>query len=309
MYSEELKHHLRHDLDYLSHMTLEIQKIKLHAVVCLLNGILNFNFDPDTHRRKRFGRDVASLHFDAQRMSQETTDHKEKQPYYGDLEKTLVLSRLFEIPMEQRDENWQRTFFDNVLDASFAATNPQVIAGPDGFPYFQLNIPEAGVSFQCFVIRHMKDDFLMEQGWGIVIHASKSPPDWVFSHGDIVNFHLRNEFYTKALQPDLPKQEIIQKEEQVLVAQPSVSFLPIQTRAVLRTFLTHVGIPDAKLLLMSRHTPAGPIQELVFNMTPEKFETQEQYENVMRGIGWFLPRHYTYVAMSESTFAESFSPL
>lgn len=239
-------------------------------------------------------------------MPQQSTP--ENEPYLGDLYKTQVLAELFNVLTAKPDEKWQQTFFENVADASFMCGDPQVIQGPDGFPYFELNIPRPNTEFQCFVLRHLKDDFLLQNGFGVVIHPAKSPPDWVFTYGDIVNFHLRNEFYTNIPEGTLPSEEIITEEEQVLIGQPSQALLPQHTRNVLRVFLKYHGIQDAKLLLMQRQFAGSP-QELVFNMTPDKFPSQQQYENVMRSIGWFLPRHYSYVAMEESTFPGSFEEL
>ena len=62
----------------------------------------------------------------------------EKEPYYGDLNKTNIIYQLVQTPHQERDGNWQHTFLENVLHASFRCGDPQVITGPDGFPYFQL---------------------------------------------------------------------------------------------------------------------------------------------------------------------------
>lgn len=239
----------------------------------------------------------------------EPAKQSEKAPYYGDLVKTNILNELFKVSREQRDDKWNAKFLENVADASFVCGNPQVIEGPDGFPYFQLNIPEPYKKFQCFVIRHMKDDFLLDKGFGVAINPSKGQPDWVFSYGDIVNYHIRNEFYTKSENWDLPKQEIIKEKEEVLLGQPSESILPNQTRIVIRDFLKGIGLNDTKLLLMNRRKPNGFLQELVFNLTPDKFEKKEHYEGVMKSIAWYLPRHYSYVSMNESAFKDSFRPL
>jgi hypothetical protein len=228
--------------------------------------------------------------------------------YLGDLTKTQILGDLFEIPKDQRDGDWQNKFCANVADASFACGNPQVIQGPDGFHYFQLNTPEPYKEFQCFVIQHMKDDFLLKAGYGIVINANKGQPDWVFSHGDIVNYHLRKEFYTASDHWSLPKQEIIEEDEEVLVGQPSESLLPGDTRTVIRNFLQGLGINDGKLLLLNRPKSGAP-EELVFNLTPDKFGKQEKFESVMRSISWFLPRHYRYVSMPEASMKDSFEPV
>lgn len=104
---------------------------------------------------------------------------------------------LFQIPQEERDDNWQRTFYDNVKTATYACDNPQVFTGPDGFPYFILKTPEANKLFQSFCIQNMKDDFLLEKGFGVVINPKETSADWVFSYGDIVNLHLNKEFFYK----------------------------------------------------------------------------------------------------------------
>jgi hypothetical protein len=243
------------------------------------------------------------------KASKAPTEGSNKKSYEGDLAKTKILHELFEVTGELRDENWKTKFLANVTDASFACGDPQVIEGPDGFPYFQINIPEPGKEFQCFVLRHMKDDFLLERGWGVVINASKGEPDWVFSYGDIVNYHLMQEFYSQSQHWNLPKEEVIQEEEQALVGQPSESVLPPQTRAVLRDFLISLGITDCKVLLMNRRKSGPYLQELVFNLTPDKFQRHEHYEAVMRSIAWYLPRHYSYVSMHESSMGENFKLL
>ncbi len=240
---------------------------------------------------------------------EEPTKQTEETPYYGDLSKTSILNELIKTPREQRDDKWNAKFLENVADASFICGNPQVIEGPDGFPYFQLNIPEPNKKFQCFVIKHMKDDFLLEKGFGVAINPLKGQPDWVFSYGDIVNYHISNEFYTKSENSDLPDQEIIKEKEEVLIGQPSETVLPIQTRIVIRDFLKNLGINDTKLLLMNRRKPGGYQQELVFNLTPDKFEKKEHYEGVMKSIAWYLPRHYSYVSMNDSGFKDSFKSL
>ena len=244
-----------------------------------------------------------------ERKGNEPEKKGEREPYYGDLGKTKILRELFDTPVEQRNEDWQINFLENVVDASFSCGDPQVIEGPDGFPYFQLNIPEPNKQFQCYVIRHMKNDFLLEKGYGVVINPSKGAPDWVFSYGDIVNYQIRNEFYTKSENWHLPMQETIKEKEEILVGQPSESILPNETRSVIRNFLEGLGLNDVKLFLMNRNKPEGYLQELVFNLTPDKFEKKEHFDGVMKSIAWYLPRHYSYVAMNESNFKDSFKPL
>jgi hypothetical protein len=210
------------------------------------------------------------------------------EPYLGDLEKTQILSELFEVPKDKRDDVWKDKFLASVLEASFCSREPQIVMGPDGFPYFALYLPEPNKAFQCFVIKNMKDDFLLEKGIGVVISPGENSAEWVFSYGDIVNYHLNGKFYTPEEHHELSASE--EESDKVLVGQPAEDYLPKIVREVLRRYLATANILDPKILLMVR----GGSKELVFNMTVEMFESPQKYEDVMNRISWFLPRHYVY---------------
>ena len=230
------------------------------------------------------------------------------EPYVGDLQKTQILYNLFNTPHARRDDAWKLEFLANVADASFVCGDPQVINGPDGFPYFVLNLPEPGKPFTCFVIRHLVKDYLIEHGFGIVIEPGKAQPEWVFSHGDVVNFHLKGTFYEAQETPVMNDDAIIRTQTQVLITQPSEAYLPAQTRKVMRQFLEYHRLDDPKILLMTRPTEAGMIQELVFNIEMDRIRDQERYNTVMQQLGWFLPRGYRYTTMDEQDGLD-FEPL
>lgn len=233
--------------------------------------------------------------------------------YLGDLDKTDILSKLVQTPPAERDEKWQQTFLENIGQASFRCGDPQVVTGPDGFPYFQLFLPEPNQPFQCYVIDNMKDDFLLSLGFGVVINPTENRADWVLSYGDILNFHLNKEFYTTMATDfsDQAGEETITENEKVMVGQPSEIILPEQTRKILADFLTTNGIATPKVLLMMRHRKdgTGVSQDLVFNVTPHHFQDENTYRSVMRAIGWYLPKHYSYVGMDEGSLGGNFIPL
>jgi len=231
--------------------------------------------------------------------------------YYGDLDKTSIIFDLIKVPHEQRDDQWKETFLENIIHASFRCGTPQVISGPDGFPYVQLLMPKPAESFQCYVIDRMKDDFLLDRGYGVVINPEGGQPDWVLTYGDIVNLDLNGSFYTSGPTSfSTSKQdETIEGQENVLVGSPSELILSTRHRAILREFLIGSGIPSPKVFLMSRTVNGETSQELVFNLSPDNFATEQDFRYVMQSLGWFLPRHYSFVGMSEETFKDSFMPL
>ncbi len=236
-----------------------------------------------------------------------------KTPYLGDLEKTQQIERLVQTPSSERDDAWQKAFLENVLQASFRCGDPQMMTGPDGFPYFQLFLPEPNQPFQCYVIEHMKDDFLLSSGYGVVINPAQAQPDWVFSYGDIVNLHINHTFYTTGetlFSKSVQQVEVIEEDEEVLTGQPAESILPAATRQVLSQFLKAQGVVNPKVLLMQRINAKTKqmTQDIVFNTTPEHFENEEHYRAKMQSIRWFLPNHYSYVGISEKTLS-NFMPL
>lgn len=237
------------------------------------------------------------------------------EPYYGDLEKTGILVDLCATPQEKRDENWFHEFITNLPLASFKCGDPQVMTGPDGFPYFQLELPEPGVQFQCYVVDHIVYDFLMTNGMGIVINAKKEQPDWVFTYGDVVNYAIKKDFYNKDNTSFNMggEHQIVPTDmnNNIMVGQPSEFILPDPTRAVLRSFLQYKQINDPKVLLMTTQTPDGrEAQDLVFNFTPKDFASEEEFQATAQQMQWFLPRHYSLAFFGENeSLKDHFSPL
>lgn len=218
-----------------------------------------------------------------------------------DITKTEIIEDLLKTPREKRDDNWKQDFFSNVKTASFKCGDPQVIKGPDGFPYFALHMPEPGQPFESFCISNMTEDFLLERGFGVAINPAGNAVDWVFTYGDIVNQFLRNEFYTKSDGVEIQNIEVITEDQKVLVAQPSELYLPKQTRNVLKSFLQNIGIANPKIMLISRPVDGTMVQELAFNIYREDFETDKHLNYYLQQLSWFLPRHYIILSVPKNS--------
>lgn len=234
------------------------------------------------------------------------------EPYYGDLEKTDIIANLLSVPKEDRNESWTRDFITNIPTASFRCGDPQVIAGPDGFPYFQLFLPEPNVPFTCYVLDRIKDDFLLDRGFGVVFNLVNGEPDYVLSYGDILNWHLNKEFYTEhsAFSKE-NTDEVIVEDEEVLVGQPNENILPNYTKKLLGDYLRLNGVKDPKMALMMRKDKNGQefSQDLAFNIGPENFENDDVYRAVMRNLSWYLPRHYSFVGIADGDLKNDFESI
>jgi len=236
-----------------------------------------------------------------------------KEPYQGDLKKTGIIYQLIQTPPNERDDNWANTFLQKIGQASFRCGDPQIITGPDGYPYFKLLLPEPNKAFQCYVIEKMKDDFLLPNVFGLVINLTENIAYQVFSYGYILNFHLNKTFYTSEKTPFSKEtnDETLTENEEIMIAQPSDAILPAVTRKLIRDFLVMNGIKNPKILLMVRgnKNEKGITQDLVFNITPQQFINENTYRSVMQTISWYLPRHYSFVGMEENSLENGFMPL
>lgn len=235
----------------------------------------------------------------------------EPEGYVGDLEKTAVIAELLLVPREERNENWVNHFLGNIPLASFRCGTPQLIAGPDGFPYFQLFVPEQGEKFQAFVIDKMISDFLVERGYGIIINPSAGQPEWVLTYGDILNYFLNGSFFTldSNFSTSTQPEEVVTEGEEILIGQPSETILPLPTRKLLKDFFELNGIENPKVLLMMRKNGEEVSQDLAFNITPEGFESEMHYRNMMQTVTWYLPRHYSVVGLSDDHVESGFESL
>lgn len=229
----------------------------------------------------------------------------------GDLEKTIIINQLMEVPFEQRNEKWRDDFLSNIAGANLKLGDPEVIMSNDEFPYFQLQTVSAGESFKAFVIEN-QIDAVLEQGFGIVINPHLSNPDWVFSYGDLVNLKLNGEFYTdKSVFSNTKAYQSIGQNEDILVGQPSEGIFPTPLRNNIREFLQYAGVKTPKIMLIARNytDEDKASQDLVFNMIPAQFASEKDFNNIMNTLQWFMPKHYSFFGVDEMAIENGFQPL
>lgn len=225
-----------------------------------------------------------------------------------DINKTKIIAELLQVSRDKRDNSWYQSFYQHVATASFACASPQTLIGPDGFTYFILKTPEVNKPFESFCIQNMKDDFLLQNGWGVVFNpAEDKSAEWVFTYGNIVNLHLNNEFVSATDDAAIENIEftktvgVIKKAEQVLVAQPSESYLPKTTRHALKIFLQNKGIARPKLMMLTSNNQGQLIRKLAFNIHPENYPVISKLDYLMQQVGWFLPNNYILVPLPKKS--------
>ena len=204
----------------------------------------------------------------------------------GDLDKTGIITLLFKVPYEERDDEWKQEYFPNIADACLEAGVPQVIEGPDGYPYFHLKTPEIDTTFQGFSIKQLTEDFLFQEGVGLALNPSKEVPDWVFSYGDIVNYKAAGEFYSEP-----GKWQQFDPAVKTVSINPPAEVLPPEARTVLRRYLQDYKINTPKIALIKDREEH---LQLMFEIPAGLFRHEDVRDDVGHSLSWFLPKHYTY---------------
>lgn len=238
-------------------------------------------------------------------------NNQESSEQQVDHESTSLISNLLDIKFSDRDEQWRDDFLANVSKASFCLAKPEVSLLSDGYPYLQFIQYIPSENRKAASITSSLEHILTE-GFGVSIKTSINNIDWVFSYGDLVNFYLNNEFYTDESIFSKNTDNIkIQEGESILVGQPSETILPPFVRSQLREYLLYSGIKSPKVMLIAKNYENEELvsQDLVFNITPEHFKNKKQYYEVMHTIEWFLPKHYSFLGVEESSVDNGFEAL
>jgi hypothetical protein len=229
-----------------------------------------------------------------------------------DLAKTDQVVKLLDTPRDQRDDAWQDAFQEAIVDASMATAPEQVIQGPDGFGYFVLRRPPVGESFSAFCVSHVLET-CTNRGLGIVIEPAGSSAEWVFTYGDLFSLRAYGSFRGDPSDADGPRAGpvagVLEKETQVMVGAPSEQLLPAWARRVLASFLKTVAkVDDPRVLVLMESQRLG--RNLVFNVYPEDFPSEQQYQGILNALGWFMPPNRRVIGMSRTAGLEkSFVPL
>lgn len=215
-----------------------------------------------------------------------------------DLEMTKELFSLFEIPREERDQDWLEDFFSAIPTASLQGFKPQIHRGPDGFPYLLLSLPESGEEFDAFCVVDAVP-YCLKHGCGIAVYASPNnmnEPEWVFTFGNLWAFENFGNFIGDP-KDELPTPETqaamteaANEPREIQVAAPPDEYLPSYARSALSRFLREaIGLENARVALIVDPI-ARPTRSLMFaDLQPESFEKQEHFVQVMQAIRWFLP--------------------
>lgn len=215
------------------------------------------------------------------------------------LDDTLELYELFQVPKEERDQDWVRDFFEVIPNASLRGFEPQMQRGPDGFPYLMLSLPESGEEFDAFSVGDSVE-YCLKAGCGIALFANPKKleqPEWVFSFGSLWSYQNFKNFIGDPNDEIPSSEEEVKKNQEKLseprdiqVATPSDDYFPKFARLAVSRFLKDtIGLEKPRVALVIDPI-LKPSRALMFaDLQPSRFEKEEHFVYLMQALRWFLP--------------------
>ena len=197
------------------------------------------------------------------------------------------------VPEDQRGAKWRHRFYDLVETARLRTRDPRIFIGPDGFPYYALDLPDDGVDGDIAVGDLV--ELATDRGFGIAIEPSDDVAAWVFTCGDLVTRRAFGgfEFPRIGVVPtDTPTFRAVMKEtDRMEILAPDESMLPPFVRPLLHDYFTRkLGIAQPGVLALVSPDQEPP-EQLVFRIARDDFAEEEEFESAIAGLTWFLPRH------------------
>jgi hypothetical protein len=225
-----------------------------------------------------------------------------------------VLAAHLAIDGEDRDAKWRHRFYDLIDTTPLAERDPRMIVGPDGFPYFALDLPRGDAPGTVTVAALV--EIATNRGFGIAIAPDDEGAAWVFTYGDLLT---RRVFETYELpRIGLPAlggfllREAMHDPSDVEFGAPDETLLPPFVQPLLRRYFAHtLGVRNPGVLAL--WTPGRePPEQLVFRFSRADVATDGDFENALAGLAWFLPRHVVLSVLESEALDEleaAFVPL
>ncbi len=218
------------------------------------------------------------------------------------------------VPEAERGAKWRHRFYDLVETARLRRCDPQIFLGPDGFPYFALELPGEGDEGDIAVGDLV--DLATDRGFGIAIEPVGELAAWVFTCGDLVTRRAFGgwEFPRIGVAPgeSATFREVLKATERMQVEAPDESMLPRYVRPLLYLYFTRtLGIEEPAVLTLVS-PDQEPREQLVFRIARDDFDDQDEFETAIAGVTWFLPRHLVVSVLPTSVLAaldDAFIPL
>ena len=201
------------------------------------------------------------------------------------------MDELLKVEQAERDEVWERKFFEALPQCQFRFLSESPIEAPDGMPYLAVETVDEGEPASKVL------DWLGEKGVGLAINPGEGEPDYVFSYGMIWNYLLNGEFMTVTEGDGTENGEIEMTEGQEMMAgTPSEAYFPPHVRQIFKEFLSQQGVDQPRVVMLSQDSKN---YDLCFSLESLGNPPQEEWQGVLQAFSWFFPLHYSFSILSE----------
>ncbi|MEK6773193.1 MAG: hypothetical protein AABY64_04580 [Bdellovibrionota bacterium] len=207
------------------------------------------------------------------------------------------IHQLIAVPEEKRDTQWENLFFHSLTQSSLDILSEAPQTGPDGLPYLLTQISEKATEPTSKIIQWLSD-----KGIGLVVNPTKEYPDYVFTYGMIWHFKESGYFYHVAEDRKAGTVEI-QVNEKYQYGEPSLEYLPLYVRKILREFFRDQGLFAVKVLMLSQD---GKNFDLAISLECLGNPPESEHQGIAEVISWFLPPHYSLLLVSEKDLPKFF---
>jgi hypothetical protein len=236
------------------------------------------------------------------------------------LEETRRLDALFRVPHEERGDPWVEQFYDAAWYASVTVANPAHLDGPDGFPYYRLNLPPENVAFDSQSLGNLARD-CVERNAGVAFFASAgdadAQPQFVLSmglldsllrydsaEGDPIDRVEASHAHNPALfdvEEEGPRHQVLvaKSGHNILTGTPSTEFLPPYTARALHRYMTRIWEIEEPRVHLLVDANMRPSRNLVIGRTGSSFPSEQDIAGEMQRLFWFLPRNRAVILMPE----------
>ena len=200
--------------------------------------------------------------------------------------RSLKINDLVRQPDEARDGEWEKAFFQSIIESRLTILDEAPQMGPDGWPYLQVSTDPSGEEPGYRLM-----EWLATRGIGLVVNPVKSYPDYVFTYGMIWNYKERGQFLSPLSEEIDSGPLSYEAGEEVVAGAPTDEYLPKYVRQVIGEFLGQQGIRSPKIIMLGKDAKN---LELCFSLESLGNPKAEEHQGVAEALAWFLPAHYCW---------------
>lgn len=210
-----------------------------------------------------------------------------------------TLEQHLKTPEENRNRQWDETFFKLFSDSNVRVLSEDPQQGPDGWPYLMVEtLPQGEQSEAGSAVDSAQKiiHWLSDKGIGLVVNPQRTPyPDYVFSYGMIWGFRQTG-YFIKYNELELGTELRIEPNTNIKTGQPSAEYLPPQIRQILKDFFRDQSVLGAKVLMISVD---GAHYDLCFSLESLGSPSETEHAGILEALAWFMPPHYSLAIVSE----------